>query len=101
VPRHCDDIFVPILTTWQDRETKVLAVFSAYPNLPATWEVEDSIFEILFDVFGRRRNHATKLSAIVPIVAELFVGNGKSDSAAQWIRPRLPVVQLRRNHRLQ
>ena len=45
---------------------------SAYPGLAAQWdaEVEDSIFGILFDVFGHRRNHATKLSAVVPTVAE-------------------------------
>ncbi len=73
VPRRRDDVFVPIQTPWQDRETKVSAVFSAFPNLPAQWndEVEDSIFEILFDVFGHRRNHATKLSAIIPTVSEL------------------------------
>ncbi len=74
VPRSRDDVFVPILTPWEDRETKVTAVMSAYPGLPAQWdaEVEDSIFEILFDVFGHRRNHATKLSAVVPTVAELL-----------------------------
>ena len=75
VPRSRDDVFVPILTPWQDSETKVAAVPSAYPNLPAQWdaEVEDSIFEILFDVFGHRRNHATKLSPVIPTVADLLV----------------------------
>ena len=68
VPRSRDDIFIPILTSWVDRESKVTAVQSAYPGLPAQWDagVEDSIFEVLFDVFGHRRNHATKLSAVVP-----------------------------------
>ena len=57
VPRSRDDIFIPIQTPWEDRETKVSAVQSAYPGLAAQWdaEVEDSIFEILFDVFGHRR----------------------------------------------
>src|SRR6478735_6361202 len=74
VPRSRDDVFVPILTPWQDSETKVAAVHSAFPNLPAQWDagVEDSIFEILFDVFGHRRNHATKLSAGIPTVADLL-----------------------------
>src|ERR1700752_363270 len=83
VPRHRDDVFVPNQTAWQDRETKVSAVFSAYPNLPAQWddEVEDSIFEVLFDVFGHRRNHATKLSSVVPTVAELL-----SDPSNQTLR---------------
>src|ERR1700749_82551 len=83
VPRSRDDIFIPIQTAWEDRETKVTAVQSAYPGLPAQWddEVEDSIFEILFDVFGHRRNHATKLSAVVPTVAELL-----SDPGNQTLR---------------
>ena len=83
VPRSRDDVFVPILTPWEDRETKVAAVQSAYPNLPAQWdaEVEDSIFEILFDVFGHRRNHATKLSAVIPTVADLL-----SDPGNQTLR---------------
>ncbi len=83
VPRSRDDVFVPILTPWEDRETKVTAVMSAYPGLPAQWdaEVEDSIFEILFDVFGHRRNHATKLSAVVPTVADLL-----SDPRNQTLR---------------
>ena len=53
------------------------------PQSSAQWddEVEDTIFEILFDVFGHRRNHATKLSAIVPTVAELC-----SDPANQTLR---------------
>jgi 3-oxoacyl-[acyl-carrier-protein] synthase-3 len=78
VPRQRDDVFIPIQTPWEDRETKVSAVFSAFPGLPAQWdaEVEDSIFEILFDVFGHRRNHATKLSAVVPTVAELLADPG-------------------------
>src|SRR6476660_1826843 len=83
VPRRRDGIFVPIQTPWQDRDTKASAVFDAFPSLPAQWddEVEDTIFEILFDVFGHRRNHATKLSAIVPTVAELC-----SDPANQTLR---------------
>jgi 3-oxoacyl-(acyl-carrier-protein) synthase III len=83
VPRSRDDVFIPILTPWEDRETKVTAVMSAYPGLPAQWdaEVEDGIFEILFDVFGHRRNHATKLSAVVPTVADLL-----SDPRNQTLR---------------
>ena len=83
VPRTRADLFVPILTPWEDRETKVSAVLSSYPNLSAQWddEVEDSIFEVLFDVFGHRRNHATKLSAVIPTVADLL-----SDPGNQTLR---------------
>jgi 3-oxoacyl-[acyl-carrier-protein] synthase-3 len=74
VPRRRTDIFVPIQTPWEEGETKVSAVFSAFPSLPAQWDadVEDSIFETLFDVFSHRRSHATKLSAVLPTVAELM-----------------------------
>jgi 3-oxoacyl-[acyl-carrier-protein] synthase III len=83
VPRSRDDIYIPIQTPWEERETKVTAVQSAYPGLPAQWdpEVEDSIFEILFDVFGHRKNHATKLSAVVPTVTDLL-----SDPGNQTLR---------------
>ena len=83
VPRSRDHVFIPIQTPWRDSEAKVSAVLSAYPNLPAQWdaEVEDSIFEVLFDVFGHRRNHATKLSAVIPTVADLL-----SDPGNQTLR---------------
>lgn len=83
VPRTRDDVFVPVQTPWNEAETKVAAVFSAFPNLPAQWDdtVEDGIFEILFDVFGHRRNHATKLSPVIPTVAELL-----SNPANQTLR---------------
>ncbi|MDI3313139.1 MAG: 3-oxoacyl-[acyl-carrier-protein] synthase III C-terminal domain-containing protein [Mycobacterium sp.] len=74
VPRHRDDVFVPIQTPWEGSETKVSAVSAAYPNLPAQWDAEreDSIFAILYDVFAHRRNHATRLSAVLPTVGQLL-----------------------------
>lgn len=73
VPRKRSDIFVPIQEPWSNRDRKVSAVRDAYMELPAQWnnDVEDSIAETLYDVFAHRRNHATKLSAVVPTVAEL------------------------------
>jgi len=83
VPRTREDVFVPIQTPWQDSDAKVSAVESAYPNLPARWDaaVEDDIFDVLFDVFGHRRNHATELSAVIPTVAALL-----SDPGHQTLR---------------
>src|ERR1700737_124430 len=71
VPRSRDDVFIPIQTPWEDSETKVSAVLSAYPNLPAQWnaEVEDSIFEVLFDLSARRGNHWPRLAALYPTFA--------------------------------
>jgi len=74
VPRTRSDVFLPILTPWEDGDRKVAAVKDAYDTLPATWdgEVEDRIFGILFDVFGHRKHHATDLPTIKPTVAEIL-----------------------------
>ncbi|MDQ6804639.1 MAG: ketoacyl-ACP synthase III [Actinomycetota bacterium] len=72
VPRGRDDVFLPILTPWEDGERKISAVGAAYETLPATWDVEaeDRIFAILFDLFRHKRHHAAELPAIEPTVAE-------------------------------
>jgi len=74
VPRTRSDVFLPVLEPWEDGETKVAAVESAYPSLPARWDadVEDRIFAIMFDVFANRKHHATTLPALKPTVAEFL-----------------------------
>ena len=74
VPRRRDDVFLPILTPWDEGERKVAAIEAQYQVLPATWddEAEDHIFRILFDVFRHRRHHATELPPIKPTVAEIL-----------------------------
>ncbi|MBA3797530.1 MAG: ketoacyl-ACP synthase III [Geodermatophilaceae bacterium] len=74
VPRARADVFLPILTPWEDGDRKVAAVQRAYESLPATWDadVEDRIFGLLFDVFGHRKHHATDLPTIKPTVAEML-----------------------------
>jgi len=74
VPRHRTDLFLPIVTPWEDGDRKVAAVKAAYASLPPTWDrdVEDRIFGVLFDVFGHRKHHATDLPTIKPTVAEIL-----------------------------
>ena len=74
VPRHRDDVFLPVLTPWDDRDRKVAAVERAYRELPARWDAdtEDKIFGLLFDVFRHKLHHATELPAIKPTVAEFL-----------------------------
>ncbi len=74
VPRKRSDVYLPVLTPWEEGDRKVAAVRSAYDSLPATLdaEVEDRIFKILFDVFGHRKHHATELTAVKPTVAEML-----------------------------
>src|SRR4051795_103454 len=72
VPRRRDDVFLPVLTPWEDGERKVRAVATAWDALQpgADTEAEERIFRMLFDVFAHRRHHATELQAIKPTVAE-------------------------------
>jgi len=74
MPRRRDDVFLPVLTPWEDGERKVAAVERAYRELPATFDeaTEDRIFGLLFDVFRHKRHHATELPPIKPTVAELL-----------------------------
>lgn len=74
VPRHRDDVFLPLLTPWEDAERKVAAVERTYAALPSTWDdpAEDRIFGVLFDVLRHKRFHATELPAVKPTVAEIL-----------------------------
>ena len=74
MPKHRDDVFLPVLTPWEDGERKVAAVERAYHELPATWDAdtEDKVFALLFDVFRHKLHHATELPAIKPTVAEFL-----------------------------
>src|SRR3954471_12301042 len=74
VPRGRNDVFLPVLEPWEDGETKVAAVESAYPSLPARWvaDVEARNFAIMFELFANRKHHATTLPALKPTVAEFL-----------------------------
>lgn len=72
VSRTRDDVYLPILSPWQDGARKIAAVGACYERLPATWdaEAEDRIWDILFDVYRNKLHHATELSAVKLTVAE-------------------------------
>jgi 3-oxoacyl-[acyl-carrier-protein] synthase III len=74
VPRRRHDVFLPVLTPWEDGERKVAAVGAAYEALPAGEDppAEARVFRLLFDVFSHRPHHATELPAIKPTVAEIL-----------------------------
>ncbi len=81
--RRRDDVFLPVLTPWEDGERKVAAVERAYRELPARWDAasEDRIFGLLFEVFRHRRHHATELPAVKPTVAEFLA----QPDALTWV----------------
>jgi 3-oxoacyl-[acyl-carrier-protein] synthase III len=73
LPRCRDDVFLPLLTPWEQGERKVAAVAAAWIALPSTWDAdaEDRIFTLLFDIFRHKRHHATELPPVKPTVAEI------------------------------
>ena len=73
LPRHRDDVFLPLLTPWEQGERKVAAVEEAWAELPATWDAdaEDGIFRSLFGVFRHKRHHAAELPPVKPTVGEI------------------------------
>ena len=93
VPRHRDDLFLPVLTPWEEGDRKVSAVAAAYQRLPAAWDAdaEERIFRILFDVFSKRRHHATELPAIKPTVAEILRDPGNQTFRLRAHDPDYPT----------
>ena len=73
MPRDRDDVFLPLLTPWEEGDRKVAAVATAWDDLPPTWdaEAEDGIFASLFEIFRHKRHHATELPPLKPTVAEI------------------------------
>jgi 3-oxoacyl-[acyl-carrier-protein] synthase-3 len=74
LPRRRDDVFLPLLTPWEEGERKPAAVAAAWTELPPTWdaEAEDRIFAALFDIFRHKRHHAAELPPVKPTVAEIM-----------------------------
>src|ERR1700739_4115286 len=74
LPKGRDDVFLPVLTPWEDSERKVAAVERAFRALPATWnaKAEDTIFDLLFGLFRTKLYHATELPPLKPTVAEFL-----------------------------
>ena len=73
LPRGRDDVFLPLLTPWEQGERKIAAVETAWGELPATWDAdaEDGIFTSLFEIFRHKRHHAAELPPVKPTVAEI------------------------------
>jgi 3-oxoacyl-[acyl-carrier-protein] synthase-3 len=85
LPKRRGDVFLPVVTPWQDRERKVAAVERAFRGLPATWdaEAENRVFGLLFDVFRTKLHNATELPPIKPTVAEFM----KQPDALTFVMP--------------
>jgi 3-oxoacyl-(acyl-carrier-protein) synthase III len=93
VPRNRDDVFLPVLTPWEDAEQKVAAVQETYAALEETWDrdAEDRIFQVLFDVLRHRRFHATELPAVKPTVSEILAQPDSLTYSLASYEPDYPV----------
>ena len=91
-----DDVFLPVLTPWEDGERKVAAVEQAFRALPATWDAdtENAVFDLLFDVFRTKLHHASELPAIKPTVAEFLDQPGALTFVMPGYDPDYPVFRI-------
>jgi len=73
VPRHRDDVFLPVFKPWEGAELAA-AIEAGYRALPPTWDegIEDKIFRILLDVFRHKPGAGAELPAVKPTVAEIL-----------------------------
>ncbi|HYN15420.1 MAG TPA: 3-oxoacyl-[acyl-carrier-protein] reductase [Terriglobales bacterium] len=73
LPRHRDDIFLPLFKPW-DKATITTALENGYRALPMLWDeqVEDECFRILLNVFRNKQSAGGALRAIKPTVAEIL-----------------------------
>jgi len=73
VPRHRDDIFLPVFEA-HDGSEMTAGIEGAYRRLPATWDegAEDKICRILLDIFRHKKWAGGELPAIKPTVGEIF-----------------------------
>ncbi len=96
VPRTREDVFLPALTPWVNREQKVAAVEDCYRSLPAKWsvDVEDDLFAMLFDLFRHKRHHASDLLAIKPTVAEALAADSQLVKRLESYDPDYPRFSL-------
>jgi 3-oxoacyl-[acyl-carrier-protein] synthase III len=90
------DVFLPVLTPWEDSERKVTAVEQAFRALPATWDAqaEQTIFGLLFDLFRTKLYHATELPPIKPTVAEFLAQPDALTFVMPDYDPDFPVFSI-------
>lgn len=73
VPRHRDDVFLPVFKPWEGAELTAV-IEAGYKELLPTWDegTEDKIARILLDVFRHKKGAGAELPAIKPTVPEIL-----------------------------
>ena len=72
LPRHRDDVFLPLFKPW-DKVAITKAIESAYRTLPPKWDkqVEDESFRVLLNVFRNKQSAGGLVHALKPTIAEI------------------------------
>ena len=72
VPRHRDDIFLPVYKP-RDSSSLATAIEKSYNDLPARWDeqTEDKSFRLLLDVFRNKQSAGGETRPMRPTVAEV------------------------------
>jgi len=73
LPRHRDDVFLPVFKPW-DKEAITKTIEDAYQALPPMWDVdvEDESFRILLNVFRNKLSAGGFIHAIKPTIPEIL-----------------------------
>ena len=97
VPRSRDDVYLPVVEYWLDRDSKIGAVDRAYLDLPSAGDgaTEDRIWSVLSDVFRHRKHRANALEAIRPTVAEALADPTNLTFHLQDYDPDYPTFSYR------
>ena len=71
VPRQRDDVFLPVVSSWEGGEAAA-TIEGAYRALPATWDeaTENKIARMLLDAFRHKKGAGAEMSPLKPTVAE-------------------------------
>jgi 3-oxoacyl-(acyl-carrier-protein) synthase III len=73
VPRQQDDLFLPVVSSWEGEELAA-TIEAGYRALPPTWDeaTEDKIARMLLDVFRHKKGAGAEMPPMKPTVAEIL-----------------------------
>ncbi|MGQ0843797.1 MAG: 3-oxoacyl-ACP synthase III family protein [Sporichthyaceae bacterium] len=93
VPRRSNDLYLPVLTPWEDGPRKIAAVAEAFRTLPTAWDepAEEEVYDLLFDIFGHKLFHATSIPALKPTVPQMLADREALTFVIEDHAPDYPV----------
>ena len=73
VPRQRDDIFLPVVSSWEGGELAA-TIETGYRALPPSWDegTEDKISRMLLDVFRAKKGAGAEMEPLKPTVGEIL-----------------------------